>query len=286
MTIPAGTGPTGKVEGRARRYQDAERLFATPMLVLSLLVVPVLLVPLAWPSMPAVGRTALDAVDAGIWVAFAAEYLALLVLAPDRQGYVRTHLVELALVLLPMLRPLRVVRTARALRLLSAGRALAGGATAARIYRRHVARSAALYAPAAAGLLVLAAAAFVRTAEQGAPGANITTYGDALWWAVTTVTGVGYGDRYPVTATGRVIAAALMLLGLALLGVITASLAAAFTRWASEPADESAALAEAAEATTLAEVLTEMRALRAEVAALRQRQSSATAPSEDAPNRL
>ena len=48
----------------------------------------------------------------------------------------------------------------------------------------------------------------VLDAEQNPPGANITTFGDALWWACETVTTVGYGDRYPVTPDGRAIAVA------------------------------------------------------------------------------
>ena len=66
----------------------------------------------------------------------------------------------------------------------------------------------------------------VLDAEQDAEGANITTYGDALWWAMTTVTTVGYGDHFPVTFEGRLIAAVLMLVGIALVGVVTAALAA------------------------------------------------------------
>jgi voltage-gated potassium channel len=65
-------------------------------------------------------------------------------------------------------------------------------------------------------------------AERDAPKANITTIGDALWWAATTVTTVGYGDRYPVTTTGRIIAVTLMVVGIALVGAITASIAAWF----------------------------------------------------------
>jgi voltage-gated potassium channel len=56
------------------------------------------------------------------------------------------------------------------------------------------------------------------------------TFPDALWWAATTVTTVGYGDRYPVTAVGRLVATGLMVVGIALLGVITASVAAWFVR--------------------------------------------------------
>ncbi len=60
-------------------------------------------------------------------------------------------------------------------------------------------------------------------AEQDAEGANVSTYGDALWWACTTVTTVGYGDRFPVTFEGRMIAVLLMIVGIATLGAVTAA---------------------------------------------------------------
>jgi voltage-gated potassium channel len=66
----------------------------------------------------------------------------------------------------------------------------------------------------------------VLDAEEGAPEANIKTLGDALWWSSTTVTTVGYGDLYPVTTQGRLIAVALIVVGVALVGAITASVAA------------------------------------------------------------
>jgi voltage-gated potassium channel len=65
----------------------------------------------------------------------------------------------------------------------------------------------------------------VLDAERNAPGANITSFGDALWWASTTVTTVGYGDRYPVTTEGRLIAVGLILVGIGLVGAVTASVA-------------------------------------------------------------
>jgi len=68
----------------------------------------------------------------------------------------------------------------------------------------------------------------VTSVERDAAEANIASFGDGLWWALTTMTTVGYGDRFPVTLEGRLVAAALMLAGIAVLGVLTASIAAWF----------------------------------------------------------
>jgi len=65
----------------------------------------------------------------------------------------------------------------------------------------------------------------VLDAERTNPEANITGFGDAAWWAIVTMTTVGYGDRYPTTGVGRLAAVALMLAGIAVLGVVTATLA-------------------------------------------------------------
>ena len=61
--------------------------------------------------------------------------------------------------------------------------------------------------------------------EQHARGSNIHTFADALWWAIVTVTTVGYGDRYPVSAGGRGVALLLMVVGIGLIGVLTATIA-------------------------------------------------------------
>jgi voltage-gated potassium channel len=66
--------------------------------------------------------------------------------------------------------------------------------------------------------------------EENAKGSNIHTYPNALWWAIVTVTTVGYGDRYPVTAGGRIVAAVLMLVGIGLIGVLTATVASVFIK--------------------------------------------------------
>ncbi len=74
-------------------------------------------------------------------------------------------------------------------------------------------------------MVLFVASLAVLEAERPNPQANITTFGDALWWAVTTVTTGGYGDHYPITTTGRLVAVGLMLAGITLLGILTASLA-------------------------------------------------------------
>jgi voltage-gated potassium channel len=84
------------------------------------------------------------------------------------------------------------------------------------------------YAVAGAVVVIGVAAMSMVAVERGARGANIRTLPDGLWWAVTTVTTVGYGDRYPTTVTGRLIAIGLMVVGIALLGVVTATIAAWF----------------------------------------------------------
>jgi voltage-gated potassium channel len=118
-------------------------------------------------------------------------------------------------------------------------------------------------------LLVFVAALAVLDAERSAPGATITTFGNALWWAFVTITTVGYGDFTPITITGRLIAGALMLGGVALLGIVTATLAS----WIVERV---AVKEEDAQAATRGEI----RALAQQVARLQD----ALALSE--PNRL
>jgi voltage-gated potassium channel Kch len=82
---------------------------------------------------------------------------------------------------------------------------------------------------AAAGTLVIGAW-LVLLFEEHAKGSNIHNYPDALWWAIVTVTTVGYGDRFPVTGGGRTVAVILMLVGIGLIGVLTATVASVFIK--------------------------------------------------------
>ena len=84
------------------------------------------------------------------------------------------------------------------------------------------------YVVAGAVLLGFVAALAVLDAERDSPEANITSFGDALWWAAATMTTVGYGDAFPTTGEGRIVGFGLMLGGIALVGTVTAALASWF----------------------------------------------------------
>lgn len=155
-----------------------------------------------------------EGVQALTWALFLVDYGMNLYLAQPRGRWFRSHLFDLAVVVLPMLRPLRALRFVTLLRVLdrTAGTAFRGRITT--------------YVAGAASLLIFVASLAVLDAERPAPGATIKTLGDAMWWAVVTVTTVGYGDEVPITPQGRLIAAALMFCGIALLGIVTATFAA------------------------------------------------------------
>jgi voltage-gated potassium channel len=226
------------------------------MLMLALLFLVVLLLPLV-VRLPRRVDLALDALNGAIWVTFTVDYLVRLYLARDRWRFVRAHPLDLLVVVVPFLRPLAAARAAQLARL-----GAVAGVAHRRALRSFHATVAGFAAVSAAGLLVLAAAVMYDT-EKGVDGANIRTFGDALWWAATTVTTVGYGDRYPTTGTGRLVAGGLMVVGIALLGVVTATIAAWFV-------DRLRRLQEAEEEAevTLTDVLEELRAIRTRLDAL------------------
>ncbi|NUP74865.1 MAG: two pore domain potassium channel family protein [Sinomonas sp.] len=173
------------------------------------------------------------------WAIFLVDYAGQLILAPDRGRWFVRNLHELAILALPALRPLRLLRLVTFLRVVhnKAGVALRGRLL--------------LYAVAAAGMILYCGALAAEDVEQNEPGANIRSFGTAIWWALETITTVGYGDHYPVTIVGRFVAAGLMITGIAVLGVVTASIAA----WLVENVSE----------RTAAEVEAEVEEVEAEV---------------------
>jgi voltage-gated potassium channel len=202
----------------------------------------------------------LEAVMWATWGIFAVDYLANLWLAPDRGSWFVRNLHELLIVALPFFRPLRLLRLVT---LLSVLHRTLGDTLRGRVVT---------YVVGSATMLVFVGALAVLDVEQSAPEAKILTFGDALWWAITTITTVGYGDMYPVTPLGRMVAAALMMSGIAVLGVVTASIASWLVQRVEDTA-EAAAEAEEPVRAEVAELVAEIALLRRDIAELKDRQN-------------
>ncbi|MBN9620591.1 MAG: two pore domain potassium channel family protein [Actinobacteria bacterium] len=195
------------------RLERWERRSEWPLAALAVVFLIAYATPILDTHLSPGARTVCHWTDYAVWIVFAVDYLTRLYLTERRWAYWVRHLHDLAMIALPVLRPLRLLRLLMLLRLLNRR-------AAASLHGRV-----AVYVGGSAIILIGCASLAVLDAERGHHGANITTFGDALWWSVTTVTTVGYGDRYPVTTEGRFVAVGLMLGGVALIGVVTATVA-------------------------------------------------------------
>lgn len=150
-----------------------------------------------------------------IWVIFILDFIGRFILTHDKVRFLKANAIELVSLLLPFFRAFRMFRVVIALGFLSrVGRTLS-----ARIN---------IYVGLILPLLLYVCSLGVYEAEHLAPGANIKQFGDAVWWAFVTLATVGYGDYYPVTLEGRMIAVFLMIAGLAFVSVIAVSIASMF----------------------------------------------------------
>lgn len=184
----------------------------------------------AWSSVPVFGFALLFLVglievvssdgstEGGTWmiaIAWGALVIDLVVrwlLSDDRRAFPRKHWFEIVAIAIPLFRIGMVfyvfVRLARR--------------------RGRMAQRIQVYAAYLTVLVIVFGALLVLAAERNYPGSNITTYGEAVWWAVVTVATVGYGDYVPVSPEGRSIAVVMLFNGVALISVVTASIAARF----------------------------------------------------------
>ena len=159
------------------------------------------------------------------WFAFALDLIYGIWKADSKKEYLKRHPLELASVLLPFLRPLRLMRV------------ISFGSLA--LQKVAIGRQFAITVKVAVSAVFISyiAAIQITISERTVEGSNIKTFSDGLWWAVTTVTTVGYGDRYPTTTEGRLLAVLLMITGISLVGVITASVAAWFVKLSQDGKD-------------------------------------------------
>ncbi|MGW7405628.1 potassium channel family protein [Streptomyces sp. NPDC054833] len=232
---------------QARWEQHTQR----PLLALAVAFAVAYAVPIVDSSAGRSLTAACTVVEWVVWGSFATDYLMRLALARRRKEFVRTHWLDLCAVILPILQPLRLLRLVSTLLLVGRRARMASQI-----------RLTTYVAGAVVGLLMFGSLA-VLSVERESPHGNIRTLGDAVWWSFTTMTTVGYGDHAPTTGLGRMIAVGLMLSGIALLGVVTANIAAWFIARFEKDDVEERRQTEAIES-----LAAEVRGLRAEVAAL------------------
>ncbi|MGK8503434.1 ion channel [Nocardia asiatica] len=227
-----------------------ERKTGIPMMALALAFLGVY----AWQVLDTGASPRLDAwltrVDVVIWAVFALDFVVRLWLSGNRWRFLRTHPVDLLIVVLPPLRPLRLLRAA----MLVIGTLNRNTTTRARL---------AVFVGASSILLLLLCSLAFFDAEYGAADSKIHNFGDALWWSMVSVTTVGYGDVYPVTTEGRLISLILMTLGIGLISFAIGTT----TSWVLDQLKTVEANVESAD-REIAELVAEIRALRAEVAAM------------------
>ncbi|MFC1912508.1 potassium channel family protein [Chloroflexota bacterium] len=217
-----------------------ERLTELPLLILAFIMIPLLVGPLLWKLSPSEEAVFLT-LDWFIWAIFAIDLAIKLVVAPHRLAYLKRHWLEVLVVVIPFLRPLRILRV-----FIFGSRAWVGT-------RRLVNVDFLLVY----GIGLVIVAATVVASVEGGEGASIRSFPDAFWWAMATITTVGYGDMVPISTVGRAMGYVLMLGGIAFFSGITANLAYFLVR-GRDTRDKA-----------LHDLVAEVKGLRGEVAKLR-----------------
>ena len=204
----------------------------TPLLLLAVGSLPLLLLEVVSDRLTNTDQNFIAAINVLVFTAFAVDYLVELSVTKSRATYVRTQWASLIIVvsqflaLLPALGFLGILRGARALRIVGTlSRVIGIGAASKEQGRKFFKEKAASVAFGMAGFTLITSAVAFTIAEDVGDGRRINSFFDALWWSAATITTVGYGDIYPVTAAGRIIAVFTMIVGVSTLAVVTARIA-------------------------------------------------------------
>ena len=249
-----------------RKTSNAYNIFILVLTILSLAVMVVMLLPLSEPTLMLLG-----VYDTLICIIFLIDFFLNLRAAPKKSDYFLRQGGWLDLIgSIPSFGISRfggLLRLARLSRLARIARLLRGEQKKALVkdILDNRSRYAAFVTILLTILVLTVASVLVLQFESKSPDANITSGGDALWYAIVTITTVGYGDRYPVTAAGRITAMFIMFMGVGIIGALASILASALVGSSSSAEEE-----EAAAAAPILSVQEELKAVREELAVMRQ----------------
>lgn len=199
----------------AERAEEMERRLKVPLIVATLLVIPVMIlqasdVPDIWTLVGYIG-------DWMIWLTFLAEVILMLSVVPDRRAWFRDHPLDVAIVVLtPPVLP-AVLRSVRILRLLRLVRVFRLAPLVKSVFSVRGVE----YAAFLAFLTLFAGGQAFSSLEKK----SLT---DGMYWAISTMTTVGYGDFAPKTQEGQLLAAVVMLVGIGFVAVVTGAIAQRF----------------------------------------------------------
>jgi voltage-gated potassium channel len=203
-----------------------------PLLLMAVGSLPLLLLEIVANRLSDGDQRFLTGVNIAVFIAFAVDYVVELSVTHKRTTYVRTQWASLLIVisqflaLLPALGFLGILRGARALRIIGTlSRVIGIGAASKEQGRKFFKEKAASVAFGLSGFTLITSAVAFTIAEDVGDGRRVDSFFDSLWWSASTITTVGYGDIYPITAAGRIIAVFTMLIGVSTLAVVTARIA-------------------------------------------------------------
>lgn len=199
--------------------------FQLVLLVLSLVVLGALVADTFFTIAPQISRV-LQAVDTMVCVVFLADFGIRFYQADSKLAFMKWGWIDLlaSIPSLPILRWGRFVRVLRILRLLRGLRSLQ---RVLQILFEHRTRGGVASVALTMFLFITFSSVAILVCERS-PDANIKTAEDAVWWSVTTITTVGYGDKFPITTSGRLVAMFLMVSGVGLFGMLSGVVASFF----------------------------------------------------------
>jgi voltage-gated potassium channel len=217
------------------RLAKWRRVTDLPLLILAIGSLPILALEFISDDLSQLDQDFITVVNVIVLVAFAGDYVVELSFAGKRASFVRHEwtsaliVVTQALAVIPGLSAfgfLRVLRAGRALRVaIVLLRLVAVGGAAAREGRTVLRRHAAGFALGLAGFTWLTSAVLFTMVEDVGPHGRVSSFFDALWWSLATITTVGYGDLFPVTAAGRIVGGFTMVVGISTFAIVTAKFA-------------------------------------------------------------
>ena len=200
---------TFKTEEREKLIKRISSITESPLIILAFAMIPLLLGPYIWELSQDELNT-FNRLDQIIWSLFVINLIVKVLIAPRRLSFLKSNILEV-IVVIPYLQPLRIVFF---------GTKAIWGMT-------KIARPDFLIV--VSGGLVIISATIVTSLERSS-NPELGSFPDALWWAIVTITTVGYGNQEPVTFFGRIVAVILMITGVGFFGAIAANLAAFFVR--------------------------------------------------------